>query len=48
MYWKDARVKIELGVGKGKEATDKRADLKAHVTKREMEREVSQFNRRHA
>ena len=48
MYWKEARVKIELGVGKGKESADKRADLKARVTKREMEREAAQFNRRHA
>lgn len=46
MYWKDARVKIELGVGKGKESADKRADLKERVTKRETDREVSQFNRR--
>lgn len=48
MYWKDARVKIELGVGKGKESADKRADLKTRATKREMEREVSRFNKRHA
>jgi SsrA-binding protein len=46
MYWKDARVKIELGVGKGKESADKRADLKARATRREVEREVSNFNRR--
>jgi SsrA-binding protein len=48
MYWKDARVKIELGVGKGKESADKRADLKERATKRETDREVSRFNRRHA
>lgn len=47
MYWKDARVKIELGVGKGKEQRDQRADLKARATKREMEREAARFNRRH-
>jgi SsrA-binding protein len=46
MYWKDARVKIELGVGKGKEARDKRADLKERATKREVDREVSRFNRK--
>ena len=46
MYWKDARVKIELGVGKGKEKSDQRADLKARVEKRESEREVSRFNQR--
>src|SRR4030095_8947928 len=47
MYWKDARVKVELGVGKGKESADKRSDLKARATKREVEREVSRFNRQH-
>ena len=46
MYWKDHHVKIELGVGKGKEARDKRADLKERATKRETDREVSQFNRK--
>jgi SsrA-binding protein len=46
MYWKDARVKIELGVGKGKEKSDQRADLKARVEKRESEREAARFNQR--
>ena len=46
MYWKDGKVKIELGVGKGKVASDKRADLKERVTKRETDREVARFNRR--
>jgi SsrA-binding protein len=48
MYWKDARVKIELGVGKGKESVDKRADLKERASKRETDREVSRFNRKHS
>lgn len=47
MYWKKGRVKIELGVGKGKLAGDKRADLKERATRRETEREISRFNRRH-
>jgi len=47
MYWKDARVKLELGVAKGKESHDKRLDLKERVNKREAEREVSHFNKRH-
>jgi len=47
MYWKNGRVKIELGVGKGKDAGDKRADLKARVSQREVDREISQFNRKH-
>jgi SsrA-binding protein len=46
MYWKNARVKIELGIGKGKEARDKRADLKTRAAQRETDREVSRFNRR--
>ena len=48
MYWKDARVKIEIGVGKGKEAADKREDLKEKASKRETDREVARFNKRHA
>lgn len=48
MYWKDARVKIEIGVGKGKESVDKRQDLKDKATKRETDREVARFNKRHA
>jgi SsrA-binding protein len=47
MYWKGHRVKVEIGVGKGKEKGDQRADLKARATKRETEREVSSFNKRH-
>ena len=46
MYWKNGRVKIEIGVGKGKVASDKRADLKERVTKRETDREVARFNRK--
>lgn len=46
MYWKDARVKVEIGVGKGKEQRDQRADIKARVTRREMDREAAAFNKR--
>ncbi len=46
MYWKNGRVKVEIGVGKGKVASDKRADLKERVTKRETDREVARFNRK--
>lgn len=35
-YWKQGRVKVSLGVGKGKVQFDKREDIK----KRDMEREV--------
>ena len=47
LYWKKSRVKVELGVGKGKEARDKRQDIKKRVTQRETEREIARFNRRH-
>ena len=46
MFWKNGRVKVELGVAKGKEARDKRADLKKRAAQREVDREVSQFNRK--
>ncbi len=46
MYWKDARVKVEIGVAKGKEGHDQRADIKARVVKREMDREVAKFNKK--
>ena len=46
LYWKEARVKVELGIGKGKLAHDKRDDLKARVEKREADRAMSDFNKR--
>lgn len=46
MYWKGSRVKIEIGVGKGKEAPDKRQDLKDRQVKRETDREVARFNKK--
>jgi SsrA-binding protein len=45
-YWKGPRVKIELAVGRGKDAGDKREALKGKEAKREIEREVARFNRR--
>ncbi|MDZ4815959.1 MAG: SsrA-binding protein SmpB [Verrucomicrobiota bacterium] len=41
MYFKKGRVKIELGVGKGKNTVDKRHDLKEKTQKRETERYLS-------
>ncbi len=38
LYWKDSRVKVELGLGKGKKLHDKREDLRAKDAKREMDR----------
>ena len=48
MYWKGARVKVELGIAKGKESADKRQDLKDRASKREVDREVARFNKKHA
>ena len=46
MYWKNGRVKIELGLGKGKSTIDKRHDLKEKAVRRETERTMAAFNRR--
>lgn len=45
MYWKKGRVKVELGLGKGKNAADQRQDLKKKVEQRETDREVARFGR---
>lgn len=45
MYWKNRRVKVELGIGKGKTHGDQRHDLKKKVEMREAQREVARFNR---
>jgi SsrA-binding protein len=45
VYWKGHCVKVEIGLGKGKLAHDKRQDLKAKAVKRETDRVVSGFNR---
>ena len=47
LYWKGPHVKVELGVGTGKHKADQRADLKAKAVKRETEREMASFNKRH-
>jgi SsrA-binding protein len=46
MYWKNGRVKISLGVGKGKVAADKRADLKKRVQEREVQRVLAGIQRK--
>lgn len=45
LFWKNNKVKIEIGVGKGKVVGDKRADLKKRTVDRETRREVAHFNR---
>ena len=47
VYFTHGIAKVELGVGKGKESSDKRAALKTKTTKREVDREISKFNRKH-
>jgi len=42
-YWKNSKVKVALGVGKGKAEYDKREDLK----NREADRELKQATMRH-
>ena len=44
-YWKDNRVKIEIGAGKGKSHIDQREDVKKRDQKREIDREMARFNR---
>lgn len=46
LYWKNSRVKVELGVGKGKVASDKRADLKKRVQDRETDRVLANLQRK--
>jgi len=38
MYWKNGKVKVSLGVGKGKAQFDKREDLKRRDSDRELKR----------
>ncbi|MEZ5299749.1 MAG: SsrA-binding protein SmpB [Verrucomicrobiales bacterium] len=45
-YWKNRKVKIEIGVGKGKKAHDKREDVKKREANREAERAMRSFNKR--
>ena len=47
-YWKNRRVKLELGVGRGKDKADQRQDMKDKVEKREAQRVVANFNGKHA
>ena len=46
LYWKDSTVKVEIGIGEGKEQRDQRADLKQKQVKRETDRAVANFNRK--
>lgn len=45
-YWRNRRVKIEIGVCRGKDHADRREALKSKVVNREAEREMARFNKR--
>ncbi len=45
LYWKKGRVKVEIGLAKGKHAADQRQDLKKKAEQRETDREVAHFKR---
>lgn len=38
LYWKNGRAKLEFGLGRGKKAYDKRADIKKRESQREQRR----------
>ena len=38
IYWKHGRAKLEIGLARGKQAHDKRADIKKRESDREMQR----------
>lgn len=44
-YFKNGKVKVEIGVGRGKKLYDKREDIKVREDKREMERGLRRKNR---
>ena len=48
LYWKNHRVKLELGLGQGKTHSDKREDLKEKAERRETDRAISAFNKRNS
>ena len=47
LYWKGNRVKVEIGLAKGKNQVDQRQDLKARVELMEAKREMARFNKGH-
>jgi SsrA-binding protein len=46
LYWKNGKVKVALGVGKGKAEYDKREDLKKRESDRELKRATMKFKSR--
>lgn len=45
LYFKGRRVKVQLGLGKGKGHSDQRQDLKKRTELREAQREVARFHK---
>ncbi len=45
LYWKNGKVKAEIGLGRGKTHRDRRYDLKARAEMLEARREVVRFNK---
>ena len=45
VYFKDALVKIELGLCRGKELHDKREAIKEKENKRNLQRDMKEYNR---
>ena len=43
MYWKNGKVKVAIGVGKGKQQFDKRDDIKKRESDRELKRATMKF-----
>jgi SsrA-binding protein len=44
-YWRNRKVKLRLGVGRGKKQQDQREDLRKAAAQREADREWARFNR---
>ena len=47
LYFKDGKAKVEIGLGRGKKAYDKRQDLAAREAKRDADRAVAAARRAH-
>ena len=45
MYWKNGRVKVSLGVGKGKHEYDRRDDIKQRDSDRELKQAAMKFSK---
>lgn len=45
LYFRDGRVKVELGVGKGRDKADKRQAIAERDAKREADREMGRFKK---